>query len=163
MASGIRGDDNFDSGDKAAILQVKQGVKTNTAIVTGGQTYTIASVTITPSSTSSKILIRGIVNGYASFDTSLQFFRDATKVGHGDASGNRSTGFAELTGGTRSNEQGTGAGEFLDSPSTTSAITYYMKIFSDSQTVYINRSLNDANNDYDSRTISSITVTEIGA
>ena len=51
---------------------------------------------------------------------------------------------------------------FLDSPSSTSALTYKVQARVDANgTMYINRPGNDANADYGSRGISTLTVMEI--
>lgn len=146
-----------------AILQVVQGVKTDTAIISAGVTYTIASASITPSSTTSKILLCTHVNGYSPYDTTLYFTRNGTAVGLGDAASTRSRGLAEMNGSPRSNEAGNSSGFFLDSPGTTSAITYAILVYNASATSYINRSAADADAGYDSRTISTITLMEVAA
>lgn len=143
------------------VLQVVQTVKTDTAVVSGGVTYTIASVTITPASTSSRILLMSHVTGYQPYDTALYFTRNGTKIGAGDTAGSRTTGFAEMGAAQRTNESGTSSGFFLDAPATTSAITYAVVLFNASATAYINRSQNDDNASFDSRTTSTITVLEI--
>lgn len=146
-----------------AILQVVQGVKTDTAIVSGGATYTIVSATITPSSSSNKILIQSHVNGYSPYDATLYFTRNGTPVGIGDAAGSRARGFSEMNGSPRSNETGNNAGFYLDSPGTTSAITYAVLVYNASTTSYINRSASDTDAGYDARTISTITLMEVVA
>ena len=70
------------------------------------------------------------------------------------------------------NFEGTGYGNslgdknitFLDSPASTSALTYKLQVKVQSgATSYVNRSGNDANADYAPRTSSSITVMEVSA
>ena len=51
---------------------------------------------------------------------------------------------------------------YLDSPSSTSAITYTLKGKSAGTTLYINRTINNGNNEYNSTVMSTITVQEIG-
>lgn len=100
------------------VLQVQQGVMTSRVQVTTINEYTIGdgfTVNITPSSTSSKILITPMLTSIhrGSNLINLYIYRDSTKVTtlgwyQSDTSWN-----AVLLG-----------GNFLDSPSTTSQITY---------------------------------------
>ena len=53
--------------------------------------------------------------------------------------------------------------EFLDSPSTTSSITYKIQGLTQGGTLWINRDENDPDSTDRSRTVSSITLMEIGA
>ena len=113
------------------------------------------TATITPSSTDSKILIMGRVD----FDGSIrsgQLFRDTTEIGFGDASGSI----------RQSHDQTTGTFQFLDSPSTTSAITYGFKFTNSSTggtTLFINRRVAEQNNATWARTVSTITLMEVAA
>lgn len=155
------------------VLQVVSAVKTDT-FTTTNTTYTDItglSATITPSATSSKILIVVQVS-----------------VGGNNASNN---GFLQLTGGNSGNYVGDAAstrvrcvfggyssanqGEmlvansiiYLDSPSTTSATTYKVQGRSGfgggTPTLYINRSAVDGDTTAHGRGASSITVMEISA
>lgn len=144
-----------------AVLQVLQAVKTDTAVVSAGVTFSIASVVITPSSASSKFLLMSHVTGYALYDTCLYFKRSGTPIGQGDAAGSRGRGFSEMNGSPRSNEAGSSAGFYLDSPNTASQITYEVVLYNQSATAYINRSAVDDNNLWDSRNTSTLTVMEI--
>ena len=144
-----------------SVLQVVQAVKSDTAIISGGVTYTIATAVITPSSASSKILLMAHVNGYAPYDTCLYFARNGTGVGLGDAAGARVRGFAEMNGSPRVNEGGNSAGLFLDSPNTAAAITYGLLVYTASTTTYINRSGSDVDAGYETRSISTLTLMEI--
>ena len=151
------------------VIQVKSTTKTdadfshNTSTVT---TITGLTVTITPKSTSSKILILGSIcfgRSNANSGYPLKLFRDSTEIGSGDSAGSRPVGIASLN--------MTGYGQyymdhrhvnFLDSPNTTSAITYSFRVVSrDGSTIYINRSQDDADAVYSDRGSSTITVMEI--
>ena len=93
----------------------------------------------------------------------LKLFRDSTEIGSGDSAGSRSVGISTL------NMPGYGQYymdhkhvNFLDSPNTTSAITYSFRVVSrDGTTIYINRSQNDTDAAYSDRGSSTITVMEI--
>jgi hypothetical protein len=164
----------LDRLDRAGnVLQVIQSVKTDTQTILAStsldfQEITDLSVTLTPSSTSSKILLIATVNG--SIDTrygGFAFYRGTTKLTVGDASGSR-TPVAFTTGGnsSRSNEQyvmNPASGSLLDSPSTTNSTTYYLKgaAFYTGNILYINRTDVDVSANYTVRGISTLTAMEI--
>ena len=146
--------------------QVIQTVKTDTAS-TSSSTFSAISglnATITPSSTSSKILASVQLHVGQSNSTTAVFklYRGNQAVGHGGANGNHQTvGFRV----SPDNIHWTFpvSYEYLDSPSTTSAITYYVYWRNNGNTVYINRNNsfnNDTSNDQ-SIPISTITLMEI--
>ncbi len=147
------------------ILQVVSATKTDTASNsnTSFTDITGLSVSITPSATSSKVLVffSVTVNGNNA-GSSLRIARDSTAICVGDAAGSRiqSTVSTNVSSGdsTRSH-----SGNFLDSPSTTSATTYKMQWRSNGNTDYLNRSNTDLSTTDYSRTASTITVMEIGA
>jgi hypothetical protein len=91
---------------------------TSTSFVTGSNTL---SVTITPSSASNKIyvLVSGNMQSVSSQDTYYTIYRGATNLG------NVNNGFVYLLGYTYAGQ----CMSYLDSPSSTSALTYqvYMK------------------------------------
>jgi hypothetical protein len=150
-----------------AVLQVVSATKTDkfTHSSTTFTTVTGLTVDITPSSTASKILVTINVQGSQDVGTNdcfVAIYRDSTPIGVGDADGNRTrnsfilqstaTGWAE-----------SGSMTTLDSPSTTSQITYSVKVAArNSGTIFINRS--EVNSDATSGAgsmASSITVMEI--
>jgi hypothetical protein len=148
---------------------VKQVVQTtNTAAFTTTSTsyVTFMTVSITPSSTSSKILITYGTNGGTGGDVAhgyLAIFRDSTQLFKGDAAGSR-TGATNVIN-TATQQQMAYGGTFLDSPATTSAISYTIRILSSNgQQISLNRSNRDTDRaDYDGRSASSVTVMEISA
>lgn len=154
------------------------GIKNATgAVVTAPVTLTSAvvdtlyditglSVSITPTSASSKILIfvdlSLSIAGGADSRIAFSLIRDSTSVGSGAASGNR-------LGRARSWYQGLTTAEntvswvHLDSPATTSAVTYKVQ-FSKSNTAltaYLNRTSGDSDLAGQYRTASSLHVMEI--
>jgi hypothetical protein len=150
------------------VLQVVSTAKTDT-FVTSSTSYTDVtgvSVSITPSSATSKIYVMCTINA-TSANGQLGFFqlmRDSTAIGIGDTAGNRTrASFSSNLG--LSLQQGTNCLgiNFLDSPATTSATTYKLQVRSTSGNICINRSGDDGDFNYYARTISSITVMEIGA
>jgi len=153
------------------VLQVVQAHKTDTWTTSTSGTVDITglSVTITPSATSSKLLITSSVSGFSGGGHGGAFIiRDgSTTIGQADASGSRNrssfsghlyTGDAAGTAQMHFNAVAC----FLYSPSTTSAVT--LKIASlQASGIQINYQESDGDsNDY-TRGISHITVMEIGA
>lgn len=153
------------TGVGGKILQVVSTTKTNTWSGTTGswQDITGFSVSITPSSTSSTILVNVHINGSNSDLASFRLMRDATPIGIGDSGGgSRQQGTIGAISYPRDGNRCFAASMmFLDSPSTTSATTYKLQTFCYNGTHYINRTNNDTNANYNSRPISTITVMEI--
>ena len=131
-----------------SILQVVQTFKTDITSGSGSQgnfqDISGLSVSITPTSSSNKILVTFSVQfgvGSTGTPVGMRLERDGTGIGIADASGSRNRGtVAEQT--TFSNANNTvrlATSQFLDSPNTTSSVTYNCAIHS-SNTWYINRS-----------------------
>ena len=149
------------------VLQVVSTNKSDTFSVTSGSYTDVTglSVSITPSATSSQILVIASINGSQDIginDSAVQLVRGSTAIAIGDASGSHvqaSTMFQAYFGGSSDFVGIT----FLDSPATTSATTYKIQVRSvtGSAITYINRSKTD--NATGPRTVSSITVMEISA
>ena len=149
------------------VLQVVQTVKTTTFTVSGTSDFTDVtgmSVNITPSSTSSKILVDYTTFIGCSNDSRVHIalVRGSTYLFVGTSAGSRtaSSGFfytqTDVAGQIR-NVSGT----FLDAPSSTSQQTYKIRIYTSGGTASFNCTQNDSNNGYQPRTASSITVSEI--
>tara|TARA_R100000231_G_scaffold7913_1_gene10846 strand:+ start:5353 stop:5877 length:525 start_codon:yes stop_codon:yes gene_type:complete len=132
------------SGFSGGIIQAKQDIKTDTSSISvsaGSQTSALVSVAITPTSSSSKILLIGDLSGQLN-DTGLflKFFRGSTQIGMGDARGNRQRVSTHLLT-DQSFLMSSCSCTFLDSPSTTSSITYSLRAghtAPSTQTIYIN-------------------------
>ena len=158
-------DANMSAG---SVLQVKQAVKTDTQTTTASDfaDVTDLSVSITPSSASSKILVYSnvlCVGTVGAAGAWTRIVRDSTAIGVADAASNRiraaAFGYAPDGGDTRQH-----ATMFLDSPSTTSATTYKVQFSANgTNTAYINRTQADSDSTAYARGISIITVMEIGA
>jgi hypothetical protein len=173
------------SGVGGKILQVKQAIKTDvfsTTNNTGGIAIidiTGLSVTITPTSSSSKILIFADVGGHVHNSQGGSFLINRSISG--GSSGTLTTGRADADGNRlRSNFTGTlytgdGGGanditltancKILDSPATTSAVTYKVQMQKNaSNDLYcVNRTESDDNSTDESRTSSQIMVMEVSA
>jgi len=150
------------------IGQVVQTVKTDTATTTvdpdAFEAISGMTVNITPTATSSKVLVMTnlhLCNTGATYFTLYQIFRDATQIYMGDAADDR----ARVSGGMRESlEQSVESMSeiYLDSPSSISAVTYSLKWAAESSsTGTLNRTGNDDDRlDYP-RLASSITVMEV--
>ena len=159
------------TGGGGGIIQVKQTTKTDTASTSSTSFSDILTVSITPTSSTSKILLIGDLKiGYGSYQTSVmwKFVRDSTDLFIGDADGNRTRccwGIEDTS--NSSNDAvyhiASTHGTFLDSPGTTSAITYRIKWSAQQNTAYLNRTGDDANGLAYPRAASSFTVFEVSA
>ena len=155
------------------ILQVISATKTDTQSITArGLPLTDVvglSISITPSATSSKILVLANINlGANQRYTGVVLYNGSTALCIGDSSGSRqpiSAGIANSAATNDIYQVFPTAINFLHSPSSTSAQTYKIgagQVYSSGTgTVYVNRSSNDGNAAYISRTASTITVMEV--
>ena len=156
-----------------AVLQVVQGITTSASafsIAAHNLSSAVVSATITPKFATSKILMTGQVTGASdslghSFWIILQ--RDSTNIGQGDSVGNRRrchSGIAQFVDGSNAECLGNGSINFLDSPNTTSSITYNVKLAHNSggsQTYLLNRTDVDGNNTDRPRAVTTLTLMEI--
>ena len=164
------------SGANGGIIQIVQTVKTDTFSQSSlnDSTYsndTGLNVTITPSSNSNKIRLTGSVVVSMDVDNDsigIVLFKGGSVVSGaiGDAAGNRTQCMSMAMLGSYGNECATLPFDFIDSPATTSATTYGIRILfftggDSSSTVYLNRSQSDDNNVWRPRAISTITAMEV--
>lgn len=146
------------------ILQVVSTTKTDTFATTSTTDTNITglSATITPRSTSSKILV--IVSAPFSTTTnqinSITLTRGGTPIGGGTIVGSRTSAFrsAYLT---SVNTGGVLAGEFLDSPNTTSSTTYQVQTKTSAGTITFGISGGDTDAANHPRTSCTITLLEV--
>jgi hypothetical protein len=154
------------SGSGQVPVQVISAIKTDvfSSTSTSFTNITGMSVSITPTSASNRVLVR--------LDTSLsgsslmvtRITRNGTAIAIGDAAGsrNRATNLAIQYAGVNGDRGGYGGISFLDSPATTSAVTYQLQAFTDSGTFYLNRTPSDGDSSsFGARAVSTITVMEI--
>ena len=172
--------DDLASGVGGKILQVKNAIKTDTASVTNATFVDISglSISITPSSSSNKVLFRGYVSMSSEANTimALKIFRDSTEIGKSTAdstAANNSTATAAALNVSSvtsivSNHMEQLQFEVLDSPNTTSAVTYKVQFAEislyqyQSVVLYVNRPHNNTSSNRHG-TISSITAMEVAA
>ena len=165
------------TGGFGKLLQVVETVKTDTATQSSTTYAAISGLqpSITPTSSTSKILVMinlkiGVSHDYADFN--LKLYRSVggteTEIFSGDTDGNRTTGFF----GQQDTDGGVGiyihvpiSSQYLDSPSTTSAVTYLVKwhVKRSSTYIYCNRCGTDGDDSGNHRASSSITLMEIAA
>lgn len=154
-----------------SVVQVVSTTKTDTFSTTttaasGGVVVTGLSATITPKKTSSKILVMAVLNVDGTGNVTQVYSwlaRGSTKIGVGDAAGSR------ITVGGRfyyndNNVSGMIPMTFLDSPATTSELTYNVYIGTEtaSGSVVVNRTITDTDNTTNgTRSASTLTLMEI--
>ena len=152
-------------GASGGIIQTVQTVKTDVTSTNSASMVDCSgmSVTITPSSASNKILVTVIANiGTGSGMRSMaQIVRGSTPIGVGtDVSSRQACGMS-----SRDQDNGvteTIAQTILDSPATTSAVTYKLQWKVEStHTFYLNRSVWDTDNSGYQRTASMIMAQEV--
>ena len=162
------------------ILQVVYNVKTDTWSTSAQQSWTeiggtdqngsgsVFGVTITPSATSSKILVRATIGvGYDQSHDFMagRFVGGGSVCAEADAANNHLRAHGHST--YMSSDDGHESliqMEHLHSPNTTSATLYKVELYAwHNNTSYVNRSYRDYNDIYDFRCVSSITAMEVGA
>lgn len=151
-----------------SVVQVVQGVKSDISTLTTNAFIDIGlSANITPSSTSSKILVSVQLWGYSGhYVAPNRLMRDTTEIGAAPNAGNRpSTALPFSLPPNTDGSISVATVQVLDSPATTSQITYKVQSATradQTQSSYINRSESDRNTtSYDPRTVSYITLMEI--
>ena len=141
---------------------------TNGVTGTGFTDITGLSATITPSATSSKILIMGSIDVSESSSNRilLRLKRGSTVIGNASDSGMSSQEVHKhvFNTGTASGQNNMSV-NFLDSPSTTSATTYQFSVtnnqLDNNSTIYVNRNANSGSGNQDAHSTSQITLMEI--
>jgi hypothetical protein len=157
-----------------SILQVIQTIKTDgfsTATNSNsGVSITGLSATITPSSTSNTILVAFTAHAFSSAGYSVGFslWRNGTLIGNGIRTSDSTTPLQQRVSAVGYVNASPGfyapcSFTFLDTPNTTSSITYQINIHNDgrSTTVYLNNNNDSSNNTYVLRPASTITLTEV--
>ncbi len=150
-----------------SVLQVVSTTKTDSysnATQNAWNDVTGLSVSITPSSSSNKILVTGQLSYAASSNLYFRIVRGSTAIAVGDTAGSR----ISCTGASGYNFADGNVGEnanfnFLDSPSTTSSTTYKIQVYGFNITQYVNRVVTDSDSNVSPRNVSTITLTEVKA
>ena len=161
--------DGLASGSAGGIIQVKSTTFTGTwSASISGMTWTEVgdlSTTITPTRSDSKILIMLTMGGLESNGSNqrlgMALRRDSDNIAVANSWGGTSASWAGA--GTNANEiKNHPSFNHLDSPATTSAVTYRVMVTTEgSYTMYVNRSAGDSASSSVFRTASSLTLMEI--
>tara|TARA_B100001093_G_scaffold497084_1_gene543581 strand:- start:491 stop:1018 length:528 start_codon:yes stop_codon:yes gene_type:complete len=156
------------TGGGGGIVQVASTTKTDTFVTTSTSFVDITglSVSITPKFSTSKILVTYHTNASMEDDGyrgGLRLMRDSTAIFVGDSAGSRPQLSNHLVEATGTQQQFSYSGQTLDSPATTSAVTYKVQAISldSGRQININKSYGDSNDALNGRTASSITVMEV--
>jgi|TARA_R100000455_G_scaffold29474_1_gene19626 hypothetical protein len=163
--SGV-GTDSTTLKNGGGITQIKQVQKTNTFSTTSSSFTDVTglSVSITPTVNTNKILVLVETNSSTTGGNNAVFrlMRDSTPIAIGDNDSNRpAASFQQRINDT--NAAMNASINFLDSPATTSEVTYKVQTFSQSSGVHINKTFSDTDSTVIARTFSSITVMEVSA
>ena len=156
----------WSTASSGKVAQVVSTTKTDT-FSTSSTSYTDVtglSVTITPTSSTSKILVIVDVTGNGTPGTNIggvKLVRGSTDIAYPTSFGSRLPGFASpFVSDVAPNAMA--STNYLDSPATTSATTYKVQArTSTGGTIFVNRGSNDGDNSSTVRTVSTITVMEI--
>ena len=175
MASQLRVDkivpvDGAPTSGGGGIVQVVQSFKTDTgssSVVGGALTDHVLTQSITPKFSTSKVLVEFHVMCSSSSTMNrlgAVITRGGSPVGVADDTGDNKTENTVCIVANSTNEPYTLSGKFLDSPATTSAVTYGVKIrtgTSSTITIQFNRQGTESDNIYIMRGTSSLTLMEI--
>ena len=154
------------------VLQVVQSVNDTVETFSATETWhdiSNMSVTITPTSTSSKIMVDYTIHNSTSDSTTThRIVRGSTAIGLGSANGSRQLATSRtgrMQAGDENHINPPTTMKYIDSPSTTSAVTYklQLRLQTSEGVITTNTAHNQPNvtHTYGSRVISTITVTEI--
>ena len=124
------------------------------------------TVTITPKSTGSKILLLCNISLSCSDDAtgrSFRCLRNGTHIGGGSDGGRKSVNFFASPMSTDQNMSGTTSWHYLDSPSSTSALTYKIQMtgYNSGVQTWINTNMSRGGQVYDDIATSNLTAIEI--
>jgi len=152
------------------VLQVKQTVNATPSTISTSEAD-VMSVQITPSATTSKILVLVSLSAVHANSHSgvARLFRDSTILGGGAGDNPGATALEGAIFNIRTlsihNIDSHNMTYYDENANSTSQLTYTLKAKSTgtSNGLYINRTISTANNEYNSSVMSTITVIEIGA
>lgn len=160
---------NVSAGKVLQVIQTVDTTPVSASTSAGWNDLGSLSVAITPSATTSKIMIECHIGQFDHSNNThifyLKYVRGSTDIGIGDAAGSR----IRATTSVRGDVSGDGNGntpiimpKFLDSPSTTSATTYKVQFNNfNAGAYYYLRSSGDTDGGAHGRFIATLTATEI--
>ena len=148
------------------ILTVNSITKTDTFSTSSTSFVDVTglSLTITPQANTSKFILVAQISAGANQDKVwFKFAGGNTSADVGDTAGSRIRVGLEITAAAAANAA-SGVMLFLDSPATSSAVTYKVQMASYSGgTMYVNRSFTDTDNANFARSTSTLTLLEVSA
>ena len=134
LPDGIVDGDTLASGVGGKILQVVQSLNTTITDYSASASYRDIGISqaITPSATSSKILIQASITcgfGYLNqgYSVGFQILRGSTVVPTAPSTSGQTSTFALFPTGSNDDDCGTVTFSYIDTPSTTSATTYKLQ------------------------------------
>ena len=152
------------TGGGGSSPQPVQSVLTTTATTTSTTYADITGLTAsyTPTSVSQKVLVRGSISfgSTSSNQSAFRLARDGTALTQATASGSRTVAHVSFFDSANGLGMETATFEFLDTPGTTSSVTYSIqwKRGGASGTCYLNRAYDDGDYDTRANTVSTLTV-----
>jgi hypothetical protein len=128
------------NGSGQIITQVKSTTLTTLLTASANTWTTVTSATITPSSASNKILIMfNMPVGAVGQETLSRVLRNATVTTEYTTGDVPQIGWSFTGNGSAGWQGAVMSGSFIDSPNTTSAITYNLQAYQEATTLYVNR------------------------
>ena len=159
-----------DPGIGSNVVQTVLTAPFSASVAQGAVSSDAISVTITPSSATAKVLVIASVSLGAASGTSGVFAElyagGSVTSFRGDADGSRSRRSTGASVVANTGSQQSTVITFLDSPGVATAVTYSVRIGhndSSTQTLYLNRAVQDSNSSQFARTASSLTAIEVAA
>ena len=152
------------------VKQTVQTVKTDTfsaSVAQGGISGAAISASVTPGSSDSRVLVIASLTISAQAQDLMSFatlYRDGSPVFQGDAASTRQR--VSTIAWQMDNTASSVSIVFLDSPATTSSVTYDVRLShgaSATRSVYLNRSFTDSDSNVYGRGVSSLTLLEVPA
>ena len=151
------------SGGK--IGQVVSTAKTDTTSTASASFVDVTGMTldITPAATTSKILVmvQTYICGGQSANQPINLLRDSTVIGVADVAADYTMPFRQASDGQNQYRFFNLTTTFLDSPSTTSATTYKLQWKTNSETLYLNRTVDEGGLGTAVNACSTITAMEV--
>jgi hypothetical protein len=152
-------------GVTGGILQVVSTAKTDSFSTTSASFTAVTglSASITPRSTSSRVIVfLTLQGGVNSTQAYFRLTRGGSAIAIGDDAGSRVRASVQIGGETQFNAQASAGLVFVDSPSSTSSLSYAVETRNQgSGTVFVNRGSTDTDSGDAARTISTITLMEV--
>jgi hypothetical protein len=146
-----------------SVLQVVSTTLTTLVTASSNTWTTITSASITPSSTSSRILVfYNMPVATVGQETISRVLRGATVITQYSGGDITQIGWGFIGAGSAGWTGGMMSGSFIDSPSTTSSTTYNLQAYQQGTTLYVNRTSGTTSTD-SAGGVTTITLMEIAA